>query len=179
MMAIFAALAAPSRLFPSFAATAPAKPGGSSGTLLILVVIAAGFYFLVLRPQQQKAKRLRQNVQQFEVGDEVLTAGGIVGHIIEVDGDRVTLETSMGASFVVLRQYILRKLNVDIPVVDDHDTDEYDNEDNNEDNYHGDGGDEDEQDQAGDADDDDLGDPDDPEDDGPDDPDGRRPKRPS
>ena len=33
-----------------------------------------------------------------------------MGHIIDIDDDRVTLETSVGASFVVLRQYILRKL---------------------------------------------------------------------
>jgi hypothetical protein len=40
----------------------------------------------------------------------VLTAGGIVGYIIDIDGDRVTLETSVGASFVVLKQYVLRKI---------------------------------------------------------------------
>ena len=40
----------------------------------------------------------------------MLTAGGIVGHIIDIDGDRVTLETSVGASFVVLKPYVLRKL---------------------------------------------------------------------
>lgn len=125
MMAIIAALSThPTFIFGYAAAKAKS---GSSATLLILVVIASGFYFLILRPQQQKAKRLRQNVQQFEVGDEVLTAGGIVGHIIDIDGDRVTLETSMGASFVVLHQYILRKLSVDVPAGEDHDGDEYEN----------------------------------------------------
>jgi hypothetical protein len=58
------------------------------------------------------------------VGDEVLTAGGIVGHVIDIDGDRVTLETSVGASFVVLRQYVLRKL-VD-PTVDEPEDEHYD-----------------------------------------------------
>jgi hypothetical protein len=44
------------------------------------------------------------------VGDEVVTAGGIVGRVLDVTDDRVTLETSVGASFVVLRPYVLRKL---------------------------------------------------------------------
>ena len=98
----------------TLAATTAKKPSSSSGTVLLLVVIAAGFYFLILRPQQQKAKRQREQVVQWEVGDEVLTAGGIVGHILDIEDDRVTLETSVGASFVVLRQYIIRKLGNEV-----------------------------------------------------------------
>jgi preprotein translocase subunit YajC len=117
-MAALAALSAP---LSTLAAAAAKKPSGSSSTLLILIVVAAGFYFLILRPQRQKAKNQRELVNQFEVGDEVLTAGGIIGHIIDIDGDRVTLETSMGASFVVLRQYVIRKISVDVPTDDEHD----------------------------------------------------------
>ena len=124
MMAALAALSAP---LSTLAAAAAKKPSGSSSTLLILIVVAAGFYFLILRPQRQKAKNQRELVNQFEVGDEVLTAGGIIGHIIDIDGDRVTLETSMGASFVVLRQYVIRKISVDVPTDDEHD--EYDEHD--------------------------------------------------
>jgi len=60
----------------------------------------------------------------------VVTAGGIVGHVIDIDGDRITLETSVGASFVVLRPYVLRKLEPPVPVVDDAEDDsEADDED--------------------------------------------------
>ena len=97
-------------------AAAAKKSSGGSPVLLIFVVIAAGFYFLIYRPQQRKAKAAREQTKTFDVGDEVLTAGGIVGHVIDIDGDRVTLETSVGASFVVLRQYVLRKLEEPEPV---------------------------------------------------------------
>ena len=53
--------------------------------------------------------------------DGVLTSGGLIGHIIDIDDDRVTLEPSVGASFVVHRQYIVRKMNVGIPDVEDDD----------------------------------------------------------
>jgi preprotein translocase subunit YajC len=86
------------------------KSSSTSPTLFIFIAIAAAFYFLIYRPQQRKAKLAREVTKNFDVGDEVLTAGGIVGHIIDIDGDRVTLETSVGASFVVLKQYVLRKL---------------------------------------------------------------------
>jgi len=103
--------------------------------LLILIVVAAGFYFLILRPQRQKAKNQRELVNQFEVGDEVLTAGGIIGHIIDIDGDRVTLETSMGASFVVLRQYVIRKISVDVPTDDEHDADDHEHDEHDADDH--------------------------------------------
>ncbi len=96
-------------VLPTLAAAAAKKSSGSPA-LLIFVIIAAGFYFLIYRPQQRKAKAVREQTKSFDVGDEVLTAGGIVGHIIDIEDDRVTLETSVGASFVVLRQYVLRKL---------------------------------------------------------------------
>ncbi len=92
-------------------ATSKSSSSGSSSAIFYLfILIAVGFYFLVLRPQQRKAKAVREQQNTFEVGDEVLTAGGIVGSVIDIDGDRVTLETSVGASFVVLRQYVLRRL---------------------------------------------------------------------
>lgn len=96
---------------------------GSSSFLLILVVIGAAFYFFLYRPQQQKAKRQRELQNQFDVGDEVLTAGGLVGHVLDIEGDRITLETSVGASFVVLRQYVVRRLEAAAEAEDAEDED--------------------------------------------------------
>ena len=101
---------------------APKKSSGSSATLLIFLVVGAAFYFLFFRPQQRKAKALRQQGKTFEVGDEVLTAGGLVGHVLDIDGDRVTLETSVGASFVVLKQYVIR--TIEEPVESPEESDE-------------------------------------------------------
>jgi len=95
-------------------ATAPKKSSSFSPIILIYAVIAAAFYFLYYRPRKRKAQEAREVGKAWDVGDEVLTAGGIVGYIIDIDGDRVTLETSVGASFVVLRQYVIRKIE---PVV--------------------------------------------------------------
>jgi preprotein translocase subunit YajC len=112
-----------------FAAAASKKTSGSPA-FLIFILIAAGFYFLIYRPQQRKAKAQREQGKKFDVGDEVLTAGGIVGHIIDIEDDRVTLETSVGASFVVLNPYILRKLEAPVSSSefedDDEDTEEAD-----------------------------------------------------
>lgn len=116
-------------LSPLLAAAATKPKSSGSPILLIFIVIGAAFYFLIYRPQQRKAKALREQVNTFEVGDEVLTAGGIVGYVIEIDGDRVTLETSVGASFVVMRQYVLRKLEEPVDEGDEDEAhDEHDDE---------------------------------------------------
>ncbi|MGO8871500.1 MAG: preprotein translocase subunit YajC [Acidimicrobiales bacterium] len=119
MMAVLASLA------PLVAATSKKTTSGNP-TLLIIVVIGAAFYFLIYRPQQRKAKAARAQTNTFDVGDEVLTAGGIVGHIIDIDGDRVTLETSVGASFVVLKPYVLRRLEAPVEEGDEEETEDED-----------------------------------------------------
>jgi preprotein translocase subunit YajC len=122
---------------PLLGATKSSSSGSS--TLLIFVVIGAAFYFFIFRPQQRKTKAARQVMNQFEVGDEVLTAGGLVGTVIDIEDDRVTVETSMGASFVVLKQYVLRKLSSDVDLDHDHGVDEdWDGDDTDEgDHDHG------------------------------------------
>jgi preprotein translocase subunit YajC len=105
--------AASAALAPLVEATTSKSSSGSS-TILVFVVIGAAFYFLIYRPQQKKQRAARTQSNAYEVGDEVVTAGGIVGRVLDIEDDRVTLETSVGASFVVLRPYILRKLE---PVV--------------------------------------------------------------
>ncbi|MGD0882079.1 MAG: preprotein translocase subunit YajC [Acidimicrobiales bacterium] len=102
--------AAPGVLGTVLAATST-KANNGSPLFLILIVVLAAFYFLIYRPQQKKQRAARTMSNSFEVGDEVVTAGGIVGYVIDITDDRVTLETSVGASFVVLRPYILRKID--------------------------------------------------------------------
>ncbi|MGA2836751.1 MAG: preprotein translocase subunit YajC [Acidimicrobiales bacterium] len=106
--------AAPGALGALLAASSTKTTSGSP-VLFILILLFAAFYFLIYRPQQKKQRAARSMGNSFEVGDEVVTAGGIVGYVIDITDDRVTLETSVGASFVVLRPYILRKIEEPTP----------------------------------------------------------------
>jgi len=124
-------MTAASGAFGLLVGAAPAKSSGSNPTIFILLLVGVAFYFLFYRPQQKKQKAARAASNTFDVGDEVVTAGGIVGRVLDVTDDRVTLETSVGASFVVLRPYVLRKLEPAEPpsdVVDGDADDEHDDE---------------------------------------------------
>lgn len=61
------------------------------GFLLPMLVIFAAFYFLLIRPQQKRQKAHTQLVAGLSVGDEVLTAGGILGKVTAVSEHYATL----------------------------------------------------------------------------------------
>lgn len=54
------------------------------GMLLPMLFIFAAFYFLLIRPQQKKQKQHTELVSALQVGDEVITAGGILGKVTGV-----------------------------------------------------------------------------------------------
>ncbi len=71
----------------------------TSGTSLItmllpFVVLIVVFYFLLIRPENKKKKALNEMRSALAVGDEVTTIGGIVGKVVHIKDDLVTIETS-------------------------------------------------------------------------------------
>jgi preprotein translocase subunit YajC len=69
--------------------------GGGPGPLvqfLPLALVFLVFYFLLIRPQQQKAKAHREMIENLKRNDEVTTAGGLYGRIVELSDKIVTLE---------------------------------------------------------------------------------------
>jgi preprotein translocase subunit YajC len=68
--------------------------------LLPIVAMFALAYVLLIRPQQRRVKQQRQLVSALEVGDEVVTVGGLLGRIVSLDEESAQVETTPG---VVLR----------------------------------------------------------------------------
>tara|TARA_B100000029_G_C17404181_1_gene898178 strand:+ start:688 stop:1023 length:336 start_codon:yes stop_codon:yes gene_type:complete len=65
------------------------------GTLIPLILIFLVFWFLLIRPQQKKIKQHREMVQNLKRGDKIVTSGGIIGKIINVNESKeITLEIS-------------------------------------------------------------------------------------
>lgn len=70
--------------------------GGAGGneflSLLPMVGIFIVFYFLLIRPQQKRAKEQKVMMEALQKGDEVVTAGGMVGKVVKLDDNYVTLQ---------------------------------------------------------------------------------------
>jgi preprotein translocase subunit YajC len=92
---------------------AAAAAGGSSNPMEMLqqfapfIVVLGIFYFLLIRPQSQKAKQLKAQLADLRRGDNVITAGGIIGTVARlVNDDEVSLEISEGVRVRVVRSTI-------------------------------------------------------------------------
>lgn len=78
------------------------QTGGPMGSSLIfMVVIIAIFYFFMIRPQQKKQKEIQRAREAMQVGDKVITSGGIHGRIKEVQAAYFLLEVSTGVTIKV------------------------------------------------------------------------------
>jgi len=69
-----------------------AQPSDPFGFLLPMLVIFGAFYFLLIRPQQKRQKAHTELVAALSTGDEVLTAGGILGKVTAVSEHYATLK---------------------------------------------------------------------------------------
>jgi preprotein translocase subunit YajC len=83
-----------------------AASGGGIGQIAILVVFVVVFYFLLIRPQQKRAKEHQALLSKLAAGDEVVTAGGIVGRIQEINDSFVSLEIADNVRIKVQRSQV-------------------------------------------------------------------------
>ncbi len=89
-------------------AYAQQAPGGPEGlmSLLPLVLIFVVFYFLLIRPQTKRQKEHREMVAALAVGDEVATAGGLLGKVTAVKENFVRVEVADNVVLTVQRHTI-------------------------------------------------------------------------
>jgi preprotein translocase subunit YajC len=91
-------------LISTASAQAAGAPQGNPWLqMLPLVLIFVVFYFLLIRPQSKKAKEHREMIAKLANGDEVVTAGGILGKIVDVSDAFVTIEVANGVQLKVQR----------------------------------------------------------------------------
>ena len=78
-----------------------------SGGFLVLIVAMFGFmYFLLIRPQRQQQRKHADLLSALKPGDEVVTAGGIYGEVVQLDAERVMIEIDEDVRIAVARRSI-------------------------------------------------------------------------
>ncbi len=105
---------------------AQASDTGQSGSnllgLALPLLMIVGFYLLLIRPQRNRQRSQQALMSSLEVGDEIMTTGGMFGTIVEIDDDEgvVTVEIAPGTRVKMTRQGISQRF------VEDEDDEEYD-----------------------------------------------------
>ena len=104
---------------PAFAQTAGAAGAGSLVSSLVPFVLIFGIMWLLLiRPQQKKAKEHRSMIEALRRGDQVVTAGGLIGKVSKVKEDgEVEIEIAEGVKVRVVRSTITGVLSKTEPAI--------------------------------------------------------------
>jgi preprotein translocase subunit YajC len=84
-------------------AQSPSAAGGDAGLMsfLPIIIMFALLYFLMIRPQMKRSKELKTMVDALQKGDEVITAGGVLGRISKLSDAYITLEVASGTEISV------------------------------------------------------------------------------
>ncbi len=91
--------------------SAQAAGGGDAAgsplmSLMLPILLLVVFYFLLIRPQQKRVKEHKQMVGELKKGDEVVTSGGLAGHLSEVGDSFVQLQIAEGIEVQVQKQSV-------------------------------------------------------------------------
>lgn len=91
----------------------------STGSMVQLVittvVIVIAFYFILIRPQSKKQKEEEDMRKNLEIGDEIITIGGIVGRVVSINDDTesMVIETGADRTKIRLKKWALSSVNTE------------------------------------------------------------------
>ena len=90
----------------AWAQAAPGGAGGGMESIFLIVAMFAVLYFLMIRPQMKRAKEHKAMVDGLQKGDEVVTAGGLLGRISKMGDAHVSLEVAPNVEIQVQRSAV-------------------------------------------------------------------------
>ena len=96
----------------NFAFLETSAAGGSMWTSIIMMaLIILVFWFFIIRPQRKKDKETAKMRSELQVGDEIVTIGGIIGIIVSMKEDSLVIETGRDRSKVRLARWAISGKN--------------------------------------------------------------------
>jgi preprotein translocase subunit YajC len=99
----------------AFAQTAPAAAAGGDMqstlmSMLPLLLMFAVLYFVMIRPQMKKQKEHRAMIEALAKGDEIVTAGGLLGKVSKIGDAYIGVELASGVEVQMQRQAVVQVL---------------------------------------------------------------------
>jgi preprotein translocase subunit YajC len=99
----------------AFAQTAPAAAAGGDMqstlmSMLPLLLMFAVLYFVMIRPQMKKQKEHRTMIDALAKGDEIVTAGGLLGKVSKIGDSNISVEIASGVEVQMQRSAVVQVL---------------------------------------------------------------------
>lgn len=83
--------------------------GGLLMTALPLILMVAAMYFLIIRPQKKKEKAEKAMRDNLQIGDEIITIGGIYGRVISLKEDTIVIESKSDHSKMTIARWAMQQ----------------------------------------------------------------------
>lgn len=80
------------------------------GLLLYIAFFFLIMYLLVFLPQRKREKKIKEMLDSVEVGNEIITAGGIMGRIINIKDDEITIETGAEKTKIKIQRWAIKEV---------------------------------------------------------------------
>lgn len=93
------------------ASLSTAGGAGQSSYLILMVVVLGAMYFFMLRPQKKRQKQEQEMRNTVEIGDEIVTIGGICGRVVTVKEDSLVIETGADKTKMKVERWAVGKNN--------------------------------------------------------------------
>jgi preprotein translocase subunit YajC len=89
-------------------ADAAATPAAQDGTFSMIMIAAIFilFYFMLIRPQNKRAKEHRDLIGKLQVGDEIVTSGGLLGKVVSLDEQFIKISLAAGVDVSLQRSAV-------------------------------------------------------------------------
>ncbi len=105
-------------LLQLFASGTSGTQQGSSTSYIILMVILVGvMYFVMIRPQKKKQKEDQEMRASLEIGDEIITIGGIVGRVVTIREEDLVIETGADRTKMKIQRWAV---NTNVTKLEQH-----------------------------------------------------------
>ena len=83
---------------------------GMIGTFLPMILIFGVMYVILIMPQRRKEKKTREMINELQVGSEIVTIGGVIGKIVNIKDDEITIESGIEKTKVKLKKWAIKEV---------------------------------------------------------------------
>jgi len=79
-------------------------------SLAPMVLIFVVMYMILIMPQRKKEKKLKAMLNALKVGDEVVSVGGVMGKVVNIKDDEITLESGVMRTKVLFKRWAIKEV---------------------------------------------------------------------
>jgi preprotein translocase subunit YajC len=98
-------------IYQNYLLLAPGGGGDMVGMIFSMALIFGVMWFLLIRPQRKREKQQREMRSKLEVGDEIITIGGIIGRVVSLREDSLVIETGSDRSKIRITRTSVQQNN--------------------------------------------------------------------